>query len=226
MRRKAYVRRISAGASLTVSAIDFLKGETEYNDTTIPPLLSEITFDPKRHWVGGGLMIQFAIVERVSVNINALHRRVEYDSIRQDVAGVDNPNTPQDDRTLTVIDGWTRARYLDIPVLARVYNIGRHEPGNRWFFQAGPSLRTVRKVKATVTTTDNDLNVTTADGPLPQFRRNVVGMTAGFGAQFIDPVGTRVIPEVRYTRWLGSSLDVFGAHSWRDQIEFIFSLSF
>ena len=171
-------------------------------------------------------MIQFAIVERISVNINALYRKAEYNSTRQDVAGVDNPNTPQDDRTLTTIEGWTRARYLDIPVLGRVYNKGRHERGNRWFVEAGPSLRTVRKVKTTLTTTDNDLKVTTADGPLTQFRRNAVGITAGLGAQFIDPVGTRVIPEVRYTRWLGLNLDVFGAHSRRDQIEFVFSLAF
>jgi hypothetical protein len=53
-----------------------------------------------------------------------------------------------------------------------------------------------------------------------------LGVTAGFGAQLIDPLGVRVIPEVRYTRWLGLNFDVPAAHSRRDQIEFVFSLAF
>ena len=39
-------------------------------------------------------------------------------------------------------------------------------------------------------------------------------------------LGMRVIPEVRYTRWLGLNFDVPATHSRRDQIEFVFSLAF
>ena len=60
----------------------------------------------------------------------------------------------------------------------------------------------------------------------PPYKRTTSGITAGFGGQFIDPVGLRVIPEVRYTRWLGLNFDVPGNHSRRDQIEFVFSLAF
>ena len=67
-------------------------------------------------------MLQVAILEKLAVNLNAFYRKAEYTYAETDVAGVDNPNTPLDDRTVTTIDGWTRVRYLDIPVLARFYN--------------------------------------------------------------------------------------------------------
>ena len=226
LERRAYVRRISAGATLTVPIFNLMKpGFANFSRAT-PPLLGTIDSTSKYHWGGGGVMLQIAIFEKLSVNLNAFYRKAEYNSTETDVAGVDNPNTPLDDRTITTIDGWTRIRYLDIPVLARYYNKGRFRKGSRWFFEAGPNTRTVRKVLVNLTTTDPALNVTKTNSPLPPFKRTALGVTAGFGAQFIDPVGMRVIPEVRYTRWLGLNFDVPATHSRRDQIEFVFSLAF
>ena len=188
----------------------------------------EATIDgiPKHRWVSGGVSAQLALTERVAVAVNALVRKAEYNTSREDLAGVDNPNTPEDDRTLSTIDDWGRLRYLDVPVLARVYGKRRHQSGDRWFVEFGPSLRTVRKVKNTITTTVGEADPVKADGPAAAFRRNVAGATAGFGLQFIDPVGVRVVPEVRYTRWLGSSINNPGIHSNRHQLEVMFSLTF
>ena len=226
LERRAYVRRISAGASLTVSIFNLMKpGSAEFSQTT-PPLDTTIDSTSKSHWRGEGVMLQIAILEKLSVNMNAFYRKAEYSDTRTDVAGVDNPNTPLDDRTITTVEGWTRVRYLDIPVLARIYNKGRHRKGNRWFFEAGPTARTVRKVLTSLTTTDPDFNISYATSPLPPYKRTALGVTAGFGGQFIDPVGVRVIPEVRYTRWLGLNFDAPATNSRRDQIEFVFSLAF
>jgi hypothetical protein len=226
LERRTYVRRISAGASLTVPVFNLLKpGSASFSRVT-PPLIGAIDSTSKYHWGGGGVMLQVAILDKLAVNVNAFYRKAEYTSSETDVAGVDNPNTPLDDRTITTIDGWTRIRYLDIPVLARYYNKSRFRKGSRWFFEAGPNTRTVRKVLVNLTTTDPALNVTKTTSPLPPFKRTALGVTAGFGAQLIDPVGMRVIPEVRYTRWLGLNFDMPATHSRRDQIEFVFSLAF
>lgn len=171
-------------------------------------------------------MLQIAILEKWAVNMNAFYRKAEYTYAQTDVAGVDNPNTPLDDRTVTSIDGWTRVRYLDIPVLARFYSKDRHRRGNRWFVEAGPNTRTVRKILTRRITTDTAGNVSYDTSLQPPYKRTITGATVGFGGQFIDPVGLRVIPEVRYTRWLGLNIDVPATHSRRDQIEFVFSLAF
>ncbi len=226
LERRAYVRRISVGASLTVPVFNLMKpGYAEFSWAT-PPLVGSVQSTSKYHWGGGGLMLQVAILERLAVNLNAFYRKAEYTYTETDVAGVDNPSTPLDDRTLTTIDGWTRVRYLDIPVLARIYSKGRFRKGNRWFFEAGPNTRTVRKVLTTRITTDPASNVSYNTSLQPPYKRTALGVTAGFGGQLIDPLGIRVIPEVRYTRWLGLNFDVPATHSRRDQIEFVFSLAF
>jgi hypothetical protein len=226
LERGVYVRRISVGATLAVPLLNAIKpGYAEYYRET-PPLWASMDSSTKHHWGGGGLMLQFAILERWAVNMNLLYRKAEYSYTETQVAGVDNPNTVLDDRTTTTIEGWTRLRYMDTPVLARVYNRDRHRKGNRWFFEAGPNIRTVRKILTQRITTDPDYNVSYNRSLQPPYKRTAWGATAGFGAQFIDPVGVRVIPEVRYTRWLGLNIDVPATHSRRDQIELMFSLAF
>jgi hypothetical protein len=226
LERRAYVRRISFGASLTVPIFNLMKpGSFAYSRTT-PPLDETIDGTTKYHWGGGGVMLQIAILEKLAVNVNAFYRKAEYSYTISDIAGVYDPNSLLDYRTFTTIDGWTRIRYLDIPVLARYYTKDRHRKGSRWFFQGGPNTRTVRKILTTRATTDNDGNVSYNYSLQPPYKRTVLGVTAGFGAQLIDPLGVRVIPEVRYTRWLGLNFDVPAAHSRRDQIEFVFSLAF
>jgi hypothetical protein len=226
LERQTYVRRISAGATLTVPLFNLMKPGVGFFSQTTPPLVSTIEGSAKYHWLGGGVMLQLAILDRLAVNLNAFYRKAEYSYTETDVAGVDNPNTPLDDRTVTTIEGSTRIRYLDIPVLARIYSKGRHRKGNRWFFEAGPTARTVNKTRTTRITTDPAGSVSFDYSQQPPFKRTALGATAGFGGQFIDPVGLRVIPEVRYTRWLALNFDVPGNYSRRDQIEFMFSLAF
>jgi hypothetical protein len=226
LERPAYVRRISAGASLTVPVLNLMKpGSSSFYQET-PRLEGSIESTSKHHWGGGGVMLQVAILEKLAVNLNAFYRKAEYEYTETDVAGVDLTSTLLDDRVWTSIEGWTRVRYLDIPVLARVYNLGRHRKGNRWFFEAGPNTRTVRKILTRRITTDEEGNATYNTSLQPHYKRTVLGVTAGFGGQFIDPLGIRVIPEVRYTRWLGLNFDVPATGSRRDQIEFVFSLAF
>ena len=56
--------------------------------------------------------------------------------------------------------------------------------------------------------------------------RTVFGYTAGLGILAIDPVGIRVIPEVRYTRWTADAFNSFSTISARNQLEAGISLSF
>ena len=221
-----YVRRISLGLTGSVPALMLLRGGLVENATTTPPLATKFETNPKEHFTGGGATLQLALFERYSVNINGIYRTAEYESFKTFWAGVDNPNTVVDERTQTGITETTKARYFDFPVLARRYNIGRHEYGHRWFVQAGPSLRHVSKIRTNRTLSDAKGEQTTESSPVAGHRKNILGVTAGFGGQLIDPVGVRVIPEVRYTRWFGATFDSPPTRSRRDQVEFIISISF
>ena len=48
----------------------------------------------------------------------------------------------------------------------------------------------------------------------------------GIGGQFIDPIGIRLVPEVRYTRWFAEPFNKFTTATKRYQIEIGLSLTF
>jgi hypothetical protein len=224
--RRAYVRRVSAGATLTVAGLGLLKGGEDYLISDTPPFEIDRFAEHKRHYVGGGVTLQVAIVERVALNLSALYRKAEYTHTTTQLSGVDNPITVIDDRTQTSVAQWTRVRYVDIPVLARIYNKRRHDAGNRMFVQIGPSMRRVWKVFSNYTNTAADGNRTWDYFSRAPFNNRMYGATAGFGGQLIDPVGVRVIPEFRYTRWMGEVVGSAPARTDRNQFEFLFSLTF
>jgi len=54
----------------------------------------------------------------------------------------------------------------------------------------------------------------------------VSGLVAGAGLQLLDGIGTRVVPEVRYTRWGGDTFKSPAVLHQRNQIEGMISLTF
>jgi hypothetical protein len=141
--------------------------------------------------------------------------------------GIDNPNTPEDDRIHTITNEDTRAKFFDFPVVVRYYDINRHAAGSRWFVEGGAALRHVSKVRTSIdTTVGAGATVCCDNTPTQPARRTIRGFVGGFGLQFIDPVGVRVVPEVRYTRWSGHSFDNFSTHTELNQVEAMISLTF
>jgi hypothetical protein len=109
--------------------------------------------------------------------------------------------------------------------MLRRFNKGRHDYKHRWFVQTGPSLRYVSRIRTKNTYVDAKGNQT-YDGVLPSYKKAIVGATAGIGGVLIDPVGVRITPEVRYTRWLGATFDAPPTRSRRDQVEFLITIGF
>jgi len=181
---------------------------------------------PTSHLVGGGFTVQLAILRKLALCASVFYRKVEYQDATVLLAGVDNPKTETDERRGTNLTDKTRARYWDIPILVRYYNLGRHEEGNRWFFELGPALRYVRGIRSTLGTQPPGGEVTTVETSVTPSKRELRGATAGFGVQLIDPVGVRVVPEVRYTRWFGNVFANRATQARRDQLEALISLAF
>jgi hypothetical protein len=46
------------------------------------------------------------------------------------------------------------------------------------------------------------------------------------GVHAVDPFGIRVVPEVRYTRWMGETWNMLSTKTSRNQIEAIISIGF
>ncbi len=228
LQEPAYVRRFSAGVTLSVLGLNSMR-KNDVNVITQSPAVDGLytTQDVSRR-VGFGLTLQGIVSERVGVNGGVFLRpNIGYKMHSDIYEGTDNPNTTKDERKYIVRNEETRFRYYDFPVTLRYYGRDRHDPGPRWFVEAGGVLRRVTRVRTSIDETidDGDKACCTTTPATPA-RRNIRGVVAGFGVQVIDPVGIRVIPQVRYTRWGGDAFSTFSTVTQRNQIEGMISLSF
>jgi hypothetical protein len=228
LQEPVYVRRFSVGATLSVLGLPAMRKGSTNIVTETPAVDGLYTTEDVSRRVGFGLTVQGAISERVAVSAGVFMRpNIGYKMASDIYEGTDNPNTAADDRTYIVRNEETRFRYYDIPVTLRYYGKDRHDPGARWFVESGGALRRVARVRTSISETigDGDMTCCTATPATPA-RRTIRGVVAGFGVQVIDPVGIRVVPQVRFTRWGADTFNSFSTATQRNQLEAMVSLTF
>lgn len=227
LKESAYVRRVSLGATLSVLALKTFRNGEENIVTSGPAVDSLYTASDFSRRIGFGGMVQVAVTERFAVNASVFQRRIGYRKNSDIFQGTDNPLTSADERTTVVKNEDTRARLFDIPVLVRYYAKDRHVSGPRGFIEAGAVLRRVSRITTATDTTINAGTTSCCDNtPATPASRTVRGLVAGAGLQFIDGIGIRVVPEVRYTRWAGDTFRSPAVLHQRNQIEGMISLTF
>lgn len=223
-KRINYVRRLSLGVGVSVIVLDTINNGDKSITTTTPPASGNHSTTAVRKRVGYNGTLQVALTNRFAVTIGAVVRRVAFTRNGEVLSGVDNPTTAIDDRRYANIFEDTRARFIDIPVTVRYFGKNRTRPGHRWFLEGGVVQRNVSNVKSTVTT------VLGAEEPgccnPTKATNGVRGVIAGFGGQLIDPFGIRVVPSVRYTRWMGQTFNSFSTVSKKNQIEAMITIGF
>jgi hypothetical protein len=221
------VRRFSAGATLSVLVLDLHKARTS-NVVTASPAVDSLynTTDASRR-IGFGVTAQVRVTDRFAVNASLFRRSTGYKMTSDIYEGVDNPNTSADERRHTIRNEDTRARLFDLPVVVRYYAKDYQMSGPRVFFEGGVTLRRVSSIRTAIDTTVGTGDLQCCDNtPATPAKRTVRGFVAGLGVQLIDPYGVRVVPEVRFTRWMGRTFDAFSTATERNQIEGMISLTF
>lgn len=223
---KAYVRRFSVGISVPVLVFYPVKnGMLQQNVNSTLQVNSSTT--ATAHRLGGGALVQLAMPKQLAVVGAVSLRRVAFTSTKDTFTGVDNPNTPQDERKRTTDNESTKARLWDLTVMMRRYNKEHWEKGRRWFFEGGGTVRRAGSIRTSVATTTPTGDIVCCDatphGVAHQLAR---GLVAGAGLQFTDEIGVRFVPEFRYTRWMNRTFDNLSTRSRRDQFEAVISFTF
>jgi hypothetical protein len=220
--RTTFVRRFSIGGRLSFPVMGQVSsGEHEQNLTTGPTLIQSAS-EGKSVAAGGGVAVQFSLHDRYALSLDLFRRKVGYQLTTTTYVGADNTSTTTDERTATTTTEQTRVSSWETPILVRRYSISRFEEGPRWFFEAGPSLRRTGGV-ATFTKTGDECCLQV---PPKLASRYSPGFTIGVGGQLADDYGVKIIPEIRYTRWLNRPFDTRPARSQVNQLEILISVTF
>ena len=227
-----FVRRISAGATLSVLGLTQIKNDSNTTSAQLNSanlLTTDLATKGMSSRIGYGLTVQFAITDHIALAVGGYLRRLGYDlstTLTTDTISFVN-GTASTTETVTSTSESTRARWLDVPIMLRYYFKDRHTPGSRFFVEGGGAWRDVRSIGSSISSTDSSGTLTCCvSNTVQPTHRNSRGFLGGAGAQFIDPFGIRVVPEVRYTRWVSPIFDTVTTHTQRNQVEFDLTLSF
>ena len=111
--------------------------------------------------------------------------------------------------------------------MVRFYSKGRHDPGTRWFAEGGGAWRKVDQIRSSSSFTDASSVLTCCTTtPTSPAHSSVFGIVAGAGVQLTDAFGIKVVPEVRYTRWMSPVFSAFTTNTQQNEVAAGFSLTF
>jgi Outer membrane protein beta-barrel domain len=220
------VRRFSAGLTASFTPWDLMKGG-DFSGVVFPgPKDVQSSSAPNSKWYAAGVAMQVTLTNRFAVAINAIVRQAGFVMSSNTIEGVDLPTTPTDDRKYYIAYEDTHAYYMDLPLMVRFYGKSHKKEGRRWFVETGGTVRHAWNTKTSITTETIDGTTCCDNTPTRVHKQNALGATAGAGMHFKDDFGIRIIPEVRYTRWLNETFQKYGVRSSRNQIEFLLTIGF
>jgi hypothetical protein len=216
------------GATLSVLGFSTISGHTE-TVATSTSVSTDYTTSGASSRIGYGLTLQAGVTDHFAIAAGVYLRKIGYQfttSINTTTNVVEGGTVVPTVTTTSTHDD-TRGRLLDVPAMLRYFGKSRHKPGARWFAEAGAAWRDGSNFRTSEDSTDATGVITccTSIPTVPQ-HRSAFGYLVGAGLQFIDPFGIRVVPEVRYTRWVDQIFSNLSTHTQANQLEANFTLSF
>jgi hypothetical protein len=76
---------------------------------------------------------------------------------------------------------------------------------SKLYLAGGVAVRTVTGLKTSTKITYSDASTSTSNLVIPPSKRNLVGAVAGIGIRTVDDFHIDWMPEIRFTRWAGST---------------------
>jgi hypothetical protein len=124
----------------------------------------------------------------------------------------------------TTISEATRATYWDIPVRLQVLSLPRLP--RRMFVSGGGVLRHAGHIRTGNEFTYHDGSTDYNEWPTKPAKNPIWGVVVGAGFRFVDDFNIKVMPEVRYTRWFGSTYNSASTLSQQGQLEALIGITF
>jgi hypothetical protein len=194
--------------------------------TTTPPQDWSFTTASKSPWWGVGLALEYAISQHWTVSADVMMNRLHYTQATTVTWGVDDPTTTTDERSHMFLNEDTRATLFDVPILAHYRGLFGSGPLSNVFVSAGAAVRAATKVKSSTLITYPDATTAVDQSTTSPSKRILIGAVAGVGIRVVDDFHIVWTPEIRYTRWDGSTFSNESTISPRNQLEIALGFTF
>lgn len=216
---KPYFNRLLVGARLSILFNDLMNTETLSSSTSEPVFQLTNATTSTSNQLGAGGAFEFALLERLSVALELLYRKAGYKSNLETSRGETDP-------VVTRRFERTRTDYWDFPVVVRFYDASRSERPSRTFLEAGLAVRRVTHIRTFSEVLLPDKTSLISEAPAAPRNSTLPGIVLGGGFQLAGSSPVKVIPQIRYTRWLGNTFNSPPTLSRRNQFELLLGIAF
>lgn len=216
---KPYFNRLLVGARLSILFNDLMNTETLSSSTSEPVFQLTNATTSTSNQLGAGGSIEFALLERLSIALELLYRKAGYKSNLETSLGETDP-------VVTRKFERTRTDYWDFPLVLRFYDASRSERPSRTFLEAGFAIRRVTHIRTFSEVLLPDKTSAISEAPAVPRNSTLPGIVLGGGFQLAGSSPVKVIPQIRYTRWLGNTFNSPPTLSRRNQFELLLGIAF
>ena len=214
-----YWNRFSVGARVSILFNDLMNSETLSSSTSTPVVSRTNATTSTSNQLGAGATFEFALLDRLSLALDILYRKAGYKSVLEIVEGSENV-------TVTQTFERTRATYWDVPLVLRIYDAPRQEKRSRAFLDVGVAYRRLSNIRTFSEFLLPDNTSAQSQTPVTPRHSTLPGVVLGGGFQLVGASAVKVVPQIRFTRWLGSTFDAPPTQSRRNQFELLFGIAF
>ena len=173
-----------------------------------------------------GPVFEMRLTKHLSVGAELSYHHAKYGQLTQIRSGKKDPNAGTDNRPVTTITENTKATYWDVPVIVRYRGLFDKRILRHVYPLAGITYRRVGDVKTSNEIVNADSSTDYNEKPASVTRGNQIGFTGGIGYRFVDEIGIKITPEIRFTRWMNHTFQGLSYTSYQNQAQVGIGITF
>jgi hypothetical protein len=219
-------RPLSFGFRIEYYPVRFFDIATVTSTATTPAASYTYTASSNSAKYVVGPTVEYRWTRHLSAGLELHFHHTDYTQTTTLLSGEPPPTGFTDMRNTVTITQSSKLNYWELPLLAHYYGLRPHGRFARSYASGGVQYRYVGRIRTgnTYVYPDGTTNYNEI-APYPSLR-NQFGFASGIGMRFLSDFRVRMAPEIRYVRWIGTTLQGPAYRSSQNQIEVGLGFSF
>jgi len=164
-------------------------------------------------------MVEYRLTRHLSLGLELHYQEAQYQQTTQFISGMQDPNSTSDDRKTSTVVETTRAKYWEVPLVARYCGFPHLAILGNIYTLGGAKWRHVGRIRTGTEFSYADGTTDYNEIPAQPLRTNQVGVVGGVGYRIVNSLRMKFTPELRFVHWQGIAFQGMTYRSARNQVE-------